>query len=91
LCNTTACGTNSQGYQVGNCGQPAFPAADDGCETVVYYNSSHCGSCATHCTAGSQNCVGLTCQACGGTGAGCLNDSACCNGGCDLYGCECCN
>jgi hypothetical protein len=89
ICNSS-CHLNSMNYQTGNCIQPQAPTPDDGCETVVYYNSLNCGSCGNICPAGT-NCFQLACQACGGTGAGCNSDSNCCSGGCDQFGCGCCN
>lgn len=35
---------------MGNCGQPAAPAADDGCETSTAASSQSCGGCGNACT-----------------------------------------
>lgn len=35
----------------GNCGQPAAPSADDGCETNTFTDTTNCGACGRGCSA----------------------------------------
>jgi Cys-rich repeat protein len=55
LCKPTGC---APGY--GDCGQPAAPTKDDGCEAMLN-TPLHCGSCANACPAGRQ-CCGTNCE-----------------------------
>lgn len=44
----------------GNCGQPAAPLADDGCETDLTSDPLNCGGCQRRCA--SDNVVSLACE-----------------------------
>lgn len=69
----------------GNCLTPAAPASDDGCETNLTSNASHCGSCANSCGAAPHATLACVMSKCAATCTSGYSD-------CDTMstnGCEC--
>ncbi|MBN2496851.1 MAG: choice-of-anchor D domain-containing protein [Deltaproteobacteria bacterium] len=58
LCSGGLCSSSCEGGWA-NCGQPAYPAADDGCEIHTDVDTAHCGSCSRACS--SLNATSLAC------------------------------
>jgi hypothetical protein len=74
LCNSTCTGGS------GNCTQPAYPAADNGCETNTGNDPNNCGACNRACS-GTQtamlNCSGGLCTStCSGGFLNCATPAA---------------
>jgi hypothetical protein len=62
---------------LGNCVRPAAPAADDGCETDINSDLSHCGACNSPCPNGNacqvRTCSGGSCGFTRAATAGCCS------------------
>lgn len=74
LCNAACVGP------WGNCSTPAFPLADDGCETNLGTSTTNCGSCGRACPTGFA-CNSGTCA--------CQADADCTGGTCSAGVCTC--
>jgi hypothetical protein len=74
VCTSACTGT------LGNCSQPAFPTADDGCETDTATSTANCGMCGRGCSPTGVNalsCAGGKCNSsCTGTNANCAQPLA---------------
>src|SRR5207245_1100143 len=60
-CSSGLC-TSSCAAGAGNCLEPAYPSADDGCETDTTIDPANCGTCGMMCVAPTPNCVSSMCS-----------------------------
>ncbi len=89
LCTSTC----SSGF--GNCTQPAFPTADNGCETTTLTDANNCGACGRVCSSTHTNvrsCAAGVCNSsCSGVFANCSQPAApTADNGCECAGNACC-
>ena len=92
LCNSTCVSPTING----NCTTPAFPTADNGCETNFNTDPGNCGACGRACSAfnvaTAQCSAGLCTSSCSGVHANCtMPAQPTADNGCECNGTACCS